>query len=95
MPICQNCGEKWSWKQTIRTTFRLKCPYCGKKQYESASSRTRAGVFVLIPIVFLPINAWLEISVSASLIIAIFISFLVLGLYPFVLSLSNEEEPYW
>ncbi|WP_200411313.1 TIGR04104 family putative zinc finger protein [Virgibacillus salexigens] len=95
MPTCENCGEKWTWKQTIKTMFRLVCPYCDKKQYESASSRTRGGVFMLFPVVFLPINAWLEISVGIALIIAIIFVFITFGLYPFILNLSSEEEPYW
>ncbi|MGP4108945.1 TIGR04104 family putative zinc finger protein [Virgibacillus sp. L01] len=95
MPVCQNCGEKWTWKQTVKTMFRLKCPHCGEKQYESASSRIRGGVFVLIPLVLLPINAWLEFSIGTVLILAIIFAFIIIGLYPFIIKLSNEEEPYW
>ncbi|TMN22172.1 hypothetical protein FH966_04005 [Lentibacillus cibarius] len=95
MPICQHCGRKWSWKQTVRTIFRLKCPYCGQKQYESASSRIRGGVFILIPIVMLPITTWLDFSVGTALLLAVITVFIILSLYPFVLTLSNEEEPYW
>lgn len=95
MPVCQNCGKKWTWKQTIKTMFRLKCPHCDKKQYESASSRIRGGVFVLIPLVFIPINAWLDFSLGTALILAIIFAFIIIGLYPLILKLSNEEEPYW
>ncbi|WP_174615481.1 TIGR04104 family putative zinc finger protein [Virgibacillus ihumii] len=95
MPICQNCGEKWSWKQTFKTIFRLKCPYCGKKQYESASSRTKSGAFMLIPLVLLPINAWFEFSVGTVLLLATPLFLITFGLYPFILKLSNEIEPYW
>ncbi|WP_010530215.1 TIGR04104 family putative zinc finger protein [Lentibacillus jeotgali] len=95
MPICQSCGKRWTWKQTIKTIFKLKCPYCGEKQYESASSRIRSGVFWLIPLVILPINAGFGFSVGTALFIAIILVFIILGLYPFILKLSNEEEPYW
>ncbi|SEQ36368.1 cxxc_20_cxxc protein [Virgibacillus subterraneus] len=95
MPVCQNCGEKWTWKQTIKTMFRLKCPHCGEKQYESVSSRIRGGVFVLIPLVLLPINAWLEFSLGTMVILAIIFASIVIGLYPLILKLSNKEEPYW
>ncbi len=37
MPICQNCSKEWTWKQTIKTLFKLKCLHCGEKQYESAA----------------------------------------------------------
>ncbi|MFB4166936.1 TIGR04104 family putative zinc finger protein [Virgibacillus sp. JSM 102003] len=95
MPVCHNCGRKWTWKQTIKTMFRLKCPHCGKKQYESASSRIRGSVFVLIPLILLPINAWFEFSIGTVLILAIIFAFIMIGLYPFIIKLSNEEEPYW
>ncbi|GIO28384.1 TIGR04104 family putative zinc finger protein [Ornithinibacillus bavariensis] len=47
MPICQNCGEKWSWRQTMKTLFKLKCPHCSTKQYESTSSRLRSGILTI------------------------------------------------
>lgn len=95
MPSCQNCGEKWAWKQTVKRLFRLKCPHCGEKQYESASSRTKGGVFLLIPLVMVPIITWLEISLGMALFLAIIFAIIIFGLYPFILKLSNEEEPYW
>jgi CXXC-20-CXXC protein len=37
MPTCQNCDQKWGWKQTLKKSFTLDtgmiCPYCEKKQY--------------------------------------------------------------
>lgn len=30
MPTCHNCKSEWTWKQTVKSLFRLKCPYCGK-----------------------------------------------------------------
>ncbi|WP_077621832.1 TIGR04104 family putative zinc finger protein [Sediminibacillus massiliensis] len=95
MPTCQNCGEKWTWKQTIKTILKLNCPYCGRRQYESASSRRRSGLFALIPLVLLPFNAWLDFSIGNALILPIVIAFLILVVYPFILKLSNEEEPFW
>lgn len=95
MPTCQSCGEKWTWKQTIKTLFRLKCPYCGKRQYESASSRKKSGLFVLISLVLVPINAWLDFSIGIALILISIITIIIIGLLPFILKLSNKEEPYF
>ncbi|PAV27967.1 hypothetical protein CIL05_19055 [Virgibacillus profundi] len=96
MPICQSCGKNWTWKQTFKTIFRLKCPHCGEKQYESASSRIRSGIFVIIPlIVLLPLNAWLDFSIGMALILAIVFVIIMFGFYPLILKLANEEEPYW
>jgi len=95
MPICQSCGKKWAWKQTIKTLFRLKCPYCGKKQYESASSRIRNNIFMLIPLLFLPINTGFGFTIGTAIIMDVILWFLIFGLYPFILKLSNEQESYW
>lgn len=96
MPTCTNCANKWTWKQTIKTLFKLKCPYCGKKQYESASSRQKNGIFgVIIPIILLPVVVWFNISVGVAFILAMIIVTIIFGLYPFTLELSNEEEPYF
>ncbi|WP_082684217.1 TIGR04104 family putative zinc finger protein [Lentibacillus amyloliquefaciens] len=53
MPVCQNCGKEWTWKQTVKTLFKLKCPHCGANQYESASSRRRGSLVGLTPLVLL------------------------------------------
>ena len=96
MPICPNCDKKWTWKQTLKTLFRLKCPYCDKKQYESASSRVSSGgIFMLIPLLILPINIWIEFTWITVLIVIFIQILLIFGLYPFVLKLSSEQEPYW
>jgi CXXC-20-CXXC protein len=49
LPTCQNCGRKWSWKDTITQIFRIKlrCPYCEGVQYLSAKSRVRASLLYL------------------------------------------------
>lgn len=98
MPTCQNCGEKWGWIQTIKTLFKLECPYCGKKQYESTSSRQRSSLFILMPmlIIILPVSSWLGLPMSIAFILAIILGVvLIFGLYPFILNLSNEQEPFW
>ncbi|MGJ9460661.1 TIGR04104 family putative zinc finger protein [Oceanobacillus sp. CF4.6] len=94
MPTCQSCGKKWTWGQTIRTIFRLKCTYCGKRQYESASSRKKSGLFALIPLLILPLNVWLDLSIGTALIFIVILSTIIIALIPFNLELSNEEEPY-
>ncbi|WP_042147979.1 TIGR04104 family putative zinc finger protein [Paucisalibacillus sp. EB02] len=96
MPICHSCDKKWTYKQTIITLFRLKCPHCEKRQYESASSRLRSGTLTLLAlVVILPVNALFDFSVGTALIIGIFIVLIIFGIYPFILKLSSKEEPYW
>lgn len=96
MPICQKCGKKWTWHQTIKTLFKLKCPYCDTKQYESASSRVRSGMLMYIPfgVIFL-INILLDVSIGLGIFIVMVLFTSMFALYPFILTLSNEREPLW
>ncbi|AIF42831.1 TIGR04104 family putative zinc finger protein [Virgibacillus sp. SK37] len=95
MPACQNCGKAWTWVQTVKTLFKLTCPYCGEKQYESAASRTKSSVFMLIPLLILIINVWLQLSFAMVILTALLLVLIILACYPFILELSNEKEPYW
>jgi len=93
MPICQNCNKKWTWIQTVKRMFRLKCPYCGSKQYEAAPSRKTGSLFILLMLLPLPISILLDLSISVTLILSVIVALIMISLYPFVLKLSNEEEP--
>lgn len=96
MPVCANCQKRWTWGQTIKTLFRLKCPYCGKKQYETAASRQKNGMFgVVLPLIFLPIIIAFNIPIGTTLVFVILVSGILLAVYPFFLKLSNEEEPFF
>lgn len=58
MPTCQNCYNKWSWRQTFKRSFTsdgMTCPYCEEKQY--LTSRVRKGStiipFIMITLIML------------------------------------------
>src|SRR5690625_7045151 len=48
MSTCQNCNNKWSWKQTFKKSSisfgGMTCPYCGKKQYQTKRSGKRITI---------------------------------------------------
>ena len=97
MPTCQNCGRKWSWKDTITQVFRIKlrCPYCKVVQFLSAKSRVRASLLYL-PVLIIQFFL-LTFHLSYSSIIGIDVILLALATVhmPFIYKLSNEEEPLW
>lgn len=95
MPVCQNCKEKWTWKQTMKSLFKLNCPYCGKKQYESVASRKRTSIFILFPPIILSINLFLHLSWWLIILILFMIVTILWLIYPFMMKLSNEREPIW
>ena len=96
MPVCQNCHQKWTWKQTFKKSFTLDngmyCPYCEKKQYITKASRVRSALILFLPITLL--NVW-NLSFGPSMIILyiwIILIPLVIGLYPFWVELSSTEK---
>lgn len=96
MPVCKNCGNKWSWKQTLKkTAFSFDsetiCPYCKEKQYE-ASSRKRNIALTLTIIILILMDKILGLSLNSTIIFALIVCFIFIGISPFLVKLSNEKE---
>jgi|SRR5699024_101688 len=95
MPTCQNCGEKWTWSQSVKRSFQLgggmPCPYCGDKQYYSARMRKRSSITLfIIPLILLG-NLFFGLSIITVIILLSIIPIYTF-LFPFFMELSNEEE---
>ncbi|WP_188456024.1 TIGR04104 family putative zinc finger protein [Virgibacillus oceani] len=96
MPTCQNCNQRWRWKQTVKKSFTLdtgmKCPHCGEKQYPTSKSRKRSGLctFILPLTLLLPIV--FDISALAGLGILLGCGILLIGIYPLMIELSDQDE---
>ncbi|SDQ10870.1 cxxc_20_cxxc protein [Virgibacillus subterraneus] len=94
MPICQNCGNEWTWIQSV-AAFKMKCPHCGKKQYETNKSRQIRSWLDFLPLAVFPITVLLDLSLWAvlvTIIAAVIASFIF---HPSILKLSNKQEPFW
>ncbi|WP_188634358.1 TIGR04104 family putative zinc finger protein [Lentibacillus kapialis] len=96
MPTCENCNNKWSWKQTIKKTFTLDpamtCPYCGEKQYETQKSRMKNSALNFVIPLLLLLNIFIDIPgfLLLSLFPVLFI--VVMSLHPFFVKISSKEE---
>lgn len=96
MPTCQNCHNKWSWKETIKKTTTLNpemiCPYCGEKQFQTQKSKGK--IAMLTPIVLLPLLIQIFFDVPGVILFSLFpiLFVLVIVLYPFFVDLSSEEK---
>ena len=96
MPTCENCNNKWSWKQTIKKTTTLNpamtCPHCDEKQYQTKKSRVK--ISFLTSIVLLPLLIQIFFDMPDSILLSLFpvLLVIVLVLYPFLVKLSNGEE---
>ena len=96
MPTCQNCGQKWGWKQTLKKSFTLDtgmaCPYCKKKQYATKGTRIKNFLFTFTA---MSVTTFWSLFFGSSFafiwISASFVPLLVM-LYPFWVELSNKEE---
>lgn len=98
MPTCQNCDREWSWKQTFKKMFTLgtamECPHCGEKQYYTKRARKRSAVVTLLTPFIILLNLF---DISPYLLVGIYLVFglSIMGIFPFLIELSSEEEPLW
>lgn len=96
MPICENCNNKWSWKETVKKTASLDpaliCPYCGEKQYQTQRSKTKGGFSIVIVLLPLFIQNFFDIPEAVLFCLFPVLLIVVILLYPFLVELSSEEE---
>ncbi|WP_010650361.1 TIGR04104 family putative zinc finger protein [Oceanobacillus massiliensis] len=98
MPNCQKCNQKWTWKQALKANFKLdgtECPYCGQDQYITAESRRRTNWISFAPALSLLMLAFMDVSLGILISIIIVLSILMIGIYPFVIKLSSDQESFW
>lgn len=99
MPTCQNCRKRWSWfdtmKQIVSLRTRMKCHHCREFQYQSSASRKKMSLFALLPIILIPLCLMFHFP---KLYIFLLDIVLIIGVFltmPFMLKLSNRDEPLW
>jgi CXXC-20-CXXC protein len=99
MPTCQNCHEKWSWKQTFKKSFTLDtalpCPFCGEKQYLTSRARKRGALLTMIIPFLIFIPFFFDITIFAAVSVYFAAGIGIMLIYPFVVELSNKEKAFW
>ncbi|MGM9931769.1 TIGR04104 family putative zinc finger protein [Pradoshia sp.] len=99
MPTCKACGNSWTWSSSLKAILSFRqsmiCPYCQKSQYQSQSSRFRTSFITMIPLLLLPFFILFQLSITVTLLIELAILIIILFVLPFVLILSNHDEPMW
>ncbi|MDW0109763.1 hypothetical protein QT716_06800 [Sporosarcina aquimarina] len=96
MTTCQNCNEKWNWKQTMKNTTTLNpamtCPKCGEKQYQTQKSKKRISFLTMIILLPLLIQIFFDIPAIILLSLLPFFTVIIFLLYPFFVELSNRQR---
>ena len=99
MPICQNCQNQWTWKQTIEKMFTLDsgmiCPHCEQKQFLTNHSKQKSCFAnFLTPLVIL-LAAMFAVTPIVTLILVGFTFCLLIAVYPVLITFANTEEHLW
>ncbi|WP_153722727.1 TIGR04104 family putative zinc finger protein [Sporosarcina cascadiensis] len=97
-PVCSNCGEQWTRKQSFMFTNRKTCPYCGKTQYQSMkSTRQMLKLNMFIPF-FLVMSQIFHGAFYGILIAILPIAVIYIPISPYYVELQSEnpdKEPLW
>ncbi|WP_170140774.1 TIGR04104 family putative zinc finger protein [Oceanobacillus arenosus] len=94
MPNCQKCGRRWSWSQTLKVNFKfdgMECPNCGKKQYVAAKSKKSLKWISYLPVILILLLLF-DFTLQITIGLIIVASILMIGLYPFLIKLTSEDE---
>ncbi|SRR5690625_3311370 len=96
LPTCQHCHQKWSYKETMKTLFLLRCPHCKKRNYPSRKFRWREPIFLLIVViinfVLFPIME-MVFYWKMMFIFVILCSYLLVS--PFGMIIRKEEDSFF
>lgn len=96
MPTCENCNNKWSWKQTLRKTTTLNpaftCPHCGEKQFQTLKSKKKMAF--LTPIVLLPLLLQIFFDIPGVILFSLYVLLFWIAMlsYPFLVEVNSKEE---
>jgi len=93
LPTCQHCDTEWTYGESLKRLFTLRCPYCGEKNY-ARKFRLRDILFsVITPIIILFIFPLINVSFKWSTFSIIILTIIYLATYPINLKLTKTEEP--
>ncbi|WP_373893183.1 TIGR04104 family putative zinc finger protein [Virgibacillus sp. CBA3643] len=97
MPTCENCSNKWSWKQTVIKTTTLDpamiCPYCGEKQYQTQKSKNKGGLLTgIVVFLMLLIANLFDMPLAGTLGLLPVLIAIILLIYPYLVELSSTEK---
>jgi len=105
LPNCAHCGYQWTWKQSMQRYLAMghidhgmECPSCHHQQYITKKVHRRLATIRFIPYIFTIFSIFL-FSLPVTILILIISIIGMVGIHPFMMTLSNEKEssekPLW
>ncbi|MFC3419380.1 TIGR04104 family putative zinc finger protein [Salinicoccus hispanicus] len=102
MTRCQNCGEKWTFEEKLKESFKftfdrhMTCPHCQSKQYQTHRHRKISALisFLMVLAMFIPsfLSAPWQVYVTTVVTVVPVAFFLMVHTY----ELSNTDEgDFW
>ena len=99
MPTCERCGNGWTWKQSIKASWKIngpmRCPNCQGDQYATPKSRQRMTLINWMILVPLPFAIILDFPLVYTIGMMLVLFAIGLSLIPKFLELSSEQKPLW
>lgn len=100
MPRCGNCKKEWPWGMALRKSFTLgegmECPECGRTQYLTKRSKKRMGIANFFPAPILILSGMLlDINFATIIALALVLFAVFMMTYPYMMELTDENEPMW
>src|SRR5690625_2859946 len=93
MPICQHCNKQWTYGESLKNLFFLKCPYCQERNYARKFRARDIAFGVAMPIIILFLLPLTSLSFGWRTIIVLCALTVYIATYPIKLQLTKEEEP--
>lgn len=73
----------------------MKCCHCGAIQYQSKASRNQSSLVILLPLIIIPVAVIFNLSSSSIFWLDFAILLVILFVAPFLLKLTDEDDPLW
>jgi len=93
LPICQHCGHRWSYMDTIRNIFRLRCPYCSEQNFIRKMRIRDYVIIITSTILILIVFPLFQIPLTGTIMFACLLVLVYIATYPFHLKLEKDETP--
>ncbi|GKV66963.1 MULTISPECIES: TIGR04104 family putative zinc finger protein [unclassified Sporosarcina] len=100
LPVCSNCGEEWTRRQSLAKPFSNKktCPYCNETQYltrETNKHMLKLNFLLVFTLIIAQIFADTFLGILVYLLLVMILYNLTIPYYMELQSKNPDTEPFW